>query len=490
MTTAETESIGAHVAVGMRWGALHHLIQQGTRFGAQIFLTRLLAPSAFGLLALAFVVINLGALLSGLGLSQALVQRRDLDRKLVDAVFVGSGLLGLLLFAAVALLAGPLSTLLGDPAVEPVLRVLSVIFLFQGVEGAPNTMLLRKLLYRPFMLSSTIAVIAGAAAGVAVGLAGGDVWALVTFAVTEAVIASALAWVFALRAGVWRPGFTWDLRPLRMVAGYSGAVTGNRVLIYGSRNVDNLIVGRVLGATALGYYNLAYRVMLLPIQRAAEVIASVSLPAFAKLQHDAERLRGAYLRAVHAVSVVVVPATVGLALTAHHAVPVIFGAQWEPAVTPLRILCLSGPALALVRLNSTLWEAIGRATLALTMSVIALAVLVPAFLVGVQYGIVGVSVAFTATVYVGLAPALVAIRRSTGIRVREQVGSVLPIAVAAAVMVGVGLLVDRAVPDSAGDVLNLLAMAGAGAVTFGAVLWAIDREKVKAAFAALRRAPA
>src|SRR3712207_3449408 len=138
-------SLTSSVASGVRWGALNQGVQQVTRLGVQVVLTRLLAPEAFGLLALAFVVVNFGALLTGLGFSQALVQRRTLTRDLTDAVFVGSGLLGLALAMAVALGATPLAALLGDPALVPVLRVLGVVFLFQGIEGVPNSLLRREL---------------------------------------------------------------------------------------------------------------------------------------------------------------------------------------------------------------------------------------------------------------------------------------------------------------------------------------------------------
>src|SRR5688572_12154468 len=89
---AAAPSLSEGVASGMRWGALNQAVQQAARFAVQIVLTRLLAPEAFGLVALAFVLVNFGALLTGLGFSQALVQRKDLGRDLIDATFVGSGL--------------------------------------------------------------------------------------------------------------------------------------------------------------------------------------------------------------------------------------------------------------------------------------------------------------------------------------------------------------------------------------------------------------
>ena len=479
-------SLRSSVAEGVRWGALNQAIQQATRLGVQVVLTRLLAPESFGLVALAFVVVNFGSLLTGLGFSQALIQRRELRRDLIDAVFVGSGLLGAALAIAVAVAAPALSAMLGDPALTPVLRALSIVFLFQGIEGVPNTMLRRRLLFRSYVMSSTIAAVIGGAVGIGMGIAGAGVWALVGFALTESIVATSLAWVFAVRAGVWRPHLTVDVRPLRGVLAYSGAVTGNRLLFYGSRNVDNLIVGRVLGASALGVYGLAYRVMLFPIQRVTDVIGSVTLPTFAAMQDDRARTAAAYLRAVRYLAAVVVPVTVGVAVTAHHLVPVVFGPQWAGAVEPLRILALSGPAIALVRLTGNLWEATGRAGLTLAMGAVALAVLIPGFVLGVRYGVMGVAIAYTLTVYASMAPAALALKKTSGIPLLRQLRAVAPVLVAALALAGAAVAADALLPVGTGRLTSLGAMVLAGAIAYGATLHLFARGFLAEAVGLLR----
>lgn len=487
MTSAPpASSIGQPVISGVRWGAFNQVVQQVTRLGVQLVLTRLLAPESFGLLTLAFVVINFGSLLTGLGFTQALIQRRNLSKDLVDAAFAGSAMLGATIAMATVLVAEPLAALLGDPAVAPVLRACGVIFLFQGIEGVPNGMLRRHLRFREFVVSSTVAVVVGGGVGVVMAFAGHGVWALVGFAVVEAVVATGLAWVLAIHARVWRPNWTFDLRPLRSILGYSGAVTGNRLLFYGSRNVDNLIVGRVLGATALGFYGLAYRVMLLPIQRISEVVGGVALPAFAHLQDERERLAAVYLRAVRSLAAVIVPTTVGIAITAPDLVPVVFGVQWEPAVLPLRLLALSGPALALVRLNGSLWEATNRAGLNLALGALTLGILVPGFLIGVRHGVTGVAIAYTLAAYLGQIPSTVLVARTAGIPVGRQLTNLRSVSFAVAVMIAAAVAVASVV-DGGGHGLRLLATATAGSLAYGAVLWLVDQDLVRDAMSVFSR---
>jgi PST family polysaccharide transporter len=488
MTLVEPEldgSLRGHVAHGVRWGLFNQVVQQGARLLAQLVLTRLLAPDDFGLMGICLILVNLGSFVAGLGMPQALVQRPKITAEQVGAALGASLLLGIALASAVLVLARPVAGFFDHDDVAPMLRVLCIVFLCQSVEGVPNAMLRRAMRFREFVLSSTIAALAGAAVAVSMAAAGADVWSLVGFATTEAFIAAALAWVFAIRAGVWRPHLSFDVGQLRDLAGYSGSVTATRVVVYGLQNVDNMIIGRALGAIALGYYGLAYRVLLFPIQRVTEVVAGATLPAFARMADDDARVGSAFLRAVRVLALVLVPATLGIALTAGDLVPLVFGSQWEPAVEPVRILCLSGPAVALLRLNGGLWEATGKATWTLVYSTAYLLVLVPAFVIGSRSGINGVAWAATICVYASVLPGLWIIGRTTGIGIRGQLVNVFPVAVGAvALAVAVGAV--GGVLDDAGHLPRLVACACAGATAYAAGLLLVDRSIVRHALADLR----
>jgi PST family polysaccharide transporter len=290
------------------------------------------------------------------------------------------------------------------------------------------------------------------------------VWSLVGYALSEAAVATGLAWFLAIRAGVWRPAASLRWQPLRELLSFSGYHTGGRLLSYAQANFDNIVVGKVIGATALGYYGLAYRVMLFPLQRVGEVIGSVAFPAFSAVQDDKQRLRSGYLRGVRFVAAITFPLTIGLAVTAPALVPVVFGREWLPAVAALQILAANGPRLSTVSMNGIVWQSIGRSRWTFFMSVLNVCTYVPAFLIGSRHGIVGVAWGFTVAGLLSVPIGMRLTARGLDLPVRAQLANVAPVLAATAVMAGCAVAAGRLVGGS--DAARLLAMTAAGAVAY------------------------
>ena len=116
-------------------------------------------------------------------------------------------------------------------------------------------------------------------------------------------------------------------------------------------NVDNLLVGRVLGSVALGLYSVAYNTMFLPVSRISQPLQQVLFSAFSKIQHEPTRLGEAWARGNEVISAVNVPAFLGMAVVAPDFVPVVLGQKWDPAVPVLQWLSLAGVGTTLQTLN-------------------------------------------------------------------------------------------------------------------------------------------
>ncbi|HUR18794.1 MAG TPA: lipopolysaccharide biosynthesis protein [Acidimicrobiales bacterium] len=468
--TEEVPGLRAQVTSGLRWGMVDQGFQQFARLAILAVLTKLVAPADFGIIAMAFIVTQLADLLGDLGFGSALVHRRELSPEHVTTATTLSGLAGLLMAAVVAWSSPHLASFFEEPDLHPVLLVMSLTFIFRALQGAPRQLLQRELRFRPIVVSTVIAVSVGGVAGVVLAFLGAGVWALVAYSLGETFVAFVAVALAALRAGVWHPRIGINRAAAADLAGFGAYSSGFRLIYYGQTNIDNLIVGKVLGATALGFYGLAYRLMLFPIQKVADVVWSVVFPAFSSIQHDIARIRTAFCRAIRSIALLCFPASLGIAVTAPVLIPLVFGSRWLPAVATVQILALNGPRIAMNRLNGAVYSAIGKPSLDFWMAATGFFFYVIGFAVGVGHGIAGVATGFTVAGYLLLPVSLGLVARTLQTRVHILLMTVVPVAAASAAMALCAWLALVMVPESTGFGLRFAASVAGGGTAYSAYL--------------------
>ena len=168
----------------------------------------------------------------------------------------------------------------------------------------------------------------------------------------------------------------------------------HRLLYYLHRNVDNLLIGRFLGAAALGVYGFAYNVMLVPFSRIAGPLTEVLFPAFSRMQDDRPRMTAIWVRAVRLVASFSVPALVGLVVVAPDFVQVVLGEKWEQTTILIQILAWVGLLQSLQTLNPQILQALDRTTTLLRYTIVFFVFHLIAFAIGLQWGVVGVAVGY------------------------------------------------------------------------------------------------
>lgn len=319
-------------------------------------LARLLTPAEFGVVAAAMVAINLSKIFYQLGLGPALVQRDTLEPRHLATGFVGSVVFGVSLGIALWAVAPLAGALFRIPEVEPVLRVFAVKFPLLGLAVVPHSELERDMEFR--WLANVEVVTFGigyGAVGITLAFMGAGVWALVAGHVARTVLH-----VIALVIKRPPPLRTWpEWRAFRELMHYGGGHTIARVGNFFAHEGDNLIVGRWLGAEALGFYGRAYRLMAYPATLVGNVLERVLFPAMARVQRDAKRLAGAYLRSAGALALLMLPVSVVSLVLARELVLVMLGPQWFAAVAPFQIFALGMLFRSSYRLSDALTRATG-----------------------------------------------------------------------------------------------------------------------------------
>ena len=235
-------------------------------------------------------------------------------------------------------------------------------------------------------------------------------------------------------------------------------------------NVDYIAIGRVLGATQLGYYSLAYRLGELPYQGISEPVAKVTFPAFAQMRHRGEDVGHAFLRTVRLVAVVTGLMGVVLSGAAEPFVKAVLGQKWEPMTGALTVLGLLAVSHAIYGTYGWMLNAIGRAGFVGMVSGVILIPLIPAVAVTARHGgIEAVAWTMLAGSIVALTACAVTLARHEGVRLRGQWASLRPVVIAGPITwVVTDFVADRAAGAPAG--IDLVAASAAGIATYLAVL--------------------
>ena len=463
--------LSGHVARGLTWTVVHTWGGQALSLVIFVILARLLTPADFGLVALASVFVALAQLIVDQGLGDALVQRREITESHIDTAFWVAVATGSSLTVLAYLLAWPISALVREPDLAPVLQVLSVVYFLSALTSIPIALLTRQLAFRVLAMRAVVSIAIGGAVGIAMAILGYGAWALVGQQVAAAVVSVALLWAVT----DWRPRMHASAKHFRELFSFGIRVTASDILGFVSRNADNFLIGVVLGTVPLGIYAVAYRILDVSQRLLVNVTRKVTFPAFSRLQDQPDRLRRAYLRATRASAVLILPGYVGLALVAPELIVTLFGATWAESGPVSAVLFLGGPVLGIQAFAGSLLYAVGRPDVVFRFRVISTVANVVGFVAAVSFGILAVAAAFTIRGYVLLPLLLVWTRRYAGIGIGEYLRQVRGTALATAGMVVVLIAVKVLLGDWASPAALLIVEVAAGAAVFVGLLALLER---------------
>ena len=461
-------SLSGVVATGLKWKVITMVVSEGTRFGVVLVLARLLTPRDYGVAAMAMVFAGLITLFTDVGLGAALVQRRTITEQDRSTVFWMSMAIAAVIVVFTVAVAGEVARFFGQPQVRSLVIVLSLSFPLAALSQTQTALLNRKLAYRSLEIRQIVGVLVGAATALIVAISGGGAWAIVANSLASTAAATALLWRFSS----WRPSLTFSFESLRTMGGFGLKLTGTRLLNYANLNADNTLVGRFLGATSLGIYGISYNIMFTPLSRINLPIYGVVAPALARLQHDPERLKAAWLRSKRLTATLLNPAFFAILVVAPDLVRVVLPAKWLPAVPVIRLLCLAGLGHSLTALNATILQARGHAGTVLRISIFTSIVTLGAFASGLPWGILGVAGFFAAAKWLLVLPDTWITTRRAEVPLRSALwasGAMLPFGLASAAA-GYGLQ-QLLLHAGAPAVVRLLAAGAAVFVVYAGLIY-------------------
>jgi O-antigen/teichoic acid export membrane protein len=436
------ERLAVQTVSGAAWSTLSIVAQRGLSLLSTLVLARLLAPSAFGLLGMAMVLTAAMYSLKDLGTAAALIQRKELNGRLASTLFWTNVLIGVAGAGFMVSIAHFVAVVYREPRVGPVFAALSVAFFMNSLGVVQRAVLARAMLFRRISVIQLSSSAASAVVGIGLAAAGAGVWSLVAATTCEMSTATVLYWL----ACSWRPGWHLSFGDLKSVTPYSANLTASNLANYLMRYMDNALIGRFLGAAALGYYALAYGLMMYPLYNVTWNLGSVLFPAFSRMQEEDARFRQAYLRAVSVIATVTFPLMLGLLATADLLVATFFGAKWAPMAPLVRVLAPVGMLQSITSTTGMIFTAKGRTDTQFRWALVEASLVLPAFVIGLRWGTIGVACGYAVAEFLLCYPVFTIAGRIIGLGVPELTRTLWPVMRNALVMFAVVLLTRFGLP--------------------------------------------
>ena len=489
-TSVEARALDRSLVRGVAWTAAAKWASQGLAWVSWLIVARLLTPEDYGLVGMAAIYLGLITLLSEFGLGTAVLAVRELSVGQVgqlNGLAVLLGLAGLLASCAVAI---PLGLFFHAPQLPLVVAAMSTTFVITSFKTVPLALLQRDLRFKALAFIDLSQALVLAISMVGFAVAGFRYWTLVCGGVLSALISTGA--ILRLR----HAPFGWP-RPksLKQAMTLSSDVVISRLGWYVSANTDFLVAGRILGKAALGFYNVAWTLASVPVDKVAALVGQVTPAFFSAVQADHPAMRRYLLRITEGIALITFPVSLGLVLVARDFVLVVLGSKWEGTVAPLRLLAAYAALRSITPLLPQVLQIIRDSRFEMWRMVAAAVVMPTSFyLSGERWGTVGLAMAWVLVDPLFAFALYWRIFSKIELSPRAYLGALWPALSGSALMAAAVL----AVRGLGGSVLTagprLAAEIGAGVISYGLACLVLHRRRLQAFYdlivAARRSTPA
>ena len=451
---------GGLVSVGAQGAKL--VLQTATL----MLLARLLSVEDFGLQGMAMVLTGFLGLFRDVGLNAATIQRLEVTEQQISTLFWINVLVGVALATFTAVLAPALVAFYHEPRLFWIAVALGGAFVFSGLTAQHHALIVREMRFVTSAKIELLCLAISSVAGVVMALLGFGYWALVSMPVIGSVVNVAGVWL----ANPWIPGLPRRRSAVLPMLRFGWMATCNNLLVFLAWNSDNILVGRFLGADALGLYGRAYNLATVPVNQLTAATTGVAFSALSRIQNDADRFAKSFLRGYSLLLSLTIPITICCALFAEEIVYVLLGAKWMEAGPIFRLLTPASLVFALANPLSWLLMSTGRMGRALSLSVTTTPVVIVGIVLGLSHGPKGVALGYSLAMMVVTIPIIAWSKLETSISWADLWRATRPLLLSGLLAGAIGLIVKITLDGAISPILHLLFGVG---LVFGVYAWAV-----------------
>lgn len=367
-----------------------------------IILARILMPRDFGLIGIALLAIAILETFSRTGFQEALIQKKSNIESYLDAAWTVSILRGFILFAILYLFAPYVALFFKSPGAEILIRVMGISILFQALHNIGVIYFQKELEFNKQFIYQLSGTLADFIVAISCALILKNVWALVFGLLARDFVRCIVSYIIH----PYRPIFRLNLEKTKELFGFGKWILGSSILIFLITHGDDAFVGKFLGITMLGFYQLAYRISNMPATEITHVISKVSFPAYSKLQENIAKLREAYLKVLQTTTFLSFPVAGLICVLAPDFTRLFLGEKWMPMVPAMQVLVLWGLIRSIGATTGPIFYAVGKPKIATKLQFVqSILLVITIYPLTVKWGILGTSLS---VVFAALLPNLMA----------------------------------------------------------------------------------
>ena len=381
------------------WKFLERGGVQGVQFIVQIVLARILTPADYGVTGLIIVFINVANVCVQSGLGSALIQKKNATEDDFSSVFYLNILISLVMMGILFITAPVISSFYQMEILIPVLRVQSLMLLFNAFNVVQNAVLQKNMQFKKLFYASLAAITLSGIFGILFAYLGAGVWALVFQQLINALITSVILWIIVK----WRPKCVFKLGNIRQLFKFGSRLLCSGVIDTLYNNIYPLIIGKVYSQAELGYYNRGYQIPNVLVSNLNGSIQGVLFPAFAEYQDNRPRLKQLVRRSIVTSSFLVFPMMAGLAACSEPLTIILLTEKWLPSVPFMQLSCIIYALWPIHTANLQAINAVGRSDIFLKLEIIKKSISITVLFITVPRGIYFMLIGSCCTSFIGAA---------------------------------------------------------------------------------------
>jgi teichuronic acid exporter len=345
-------------------------------------LARLLTPEEYGVIAIVMVFITFFQLLSNFGIGPAIIQNKRLTDNDLKSIFTFSIILGFVFAFIFYFSSSLISHFYKREELKVIVKLLSLSVLFYSFNVVPQSLNYKKLLFKKVGLIAIVIQLITGSIAVFFAAHGFSYYSLVIKYILDGLFIFIGNYYFSpIKLSV-----KIEISAISKIAKFASFQFFFNFINYFSRNADNLLIGKYINIKALGYYDKAYQLMMMPVVNLTHVITPVLQPILSEFENDKQRIYNAYLKLVKILATIGFPLSIFLFFSASEIIQILLGSQWVESIKIFKILALTVGIQIVFSSSGTIFQATNRTDLLFISGFINAIFMISAILFGIFIG--------------------------------------------------------------------------------------------------------